>query len=53
MVIVNRNRFLGGIALLILSALAMLFLDGDASLPVAITLLVVGMALIASGRRSN
>ena len=49
----NRNRFMGGIVLLILSALAMLFLDGDASLPVAITLLVVGVALIASGRRRN
>ena len=52
-VTMNKNRFMGGIVLLVLSALAMLFLNGDASLPVAVTLLVVGVALIASGRRRN
>ena len=48
---VKRNRFFGGIVLLIVAALAFLFLDTDASLPVAITLLVAGIALVASSRR--
>ena len=53
MVTVKRNRFIGGIVLLVLAALAFLFLSTDASVPVAITLMVVGIALIASSRRGG
>ena len=49
----KNSRFYGGVALLLLSALAFLFLSTDASIPVAITLMVVGIALIASSRRRS
>ncbi len=50
---VKRNRFIGGVALLVLAALVFVFLKTDASIPVAITLTVVGVALVAVSRRGN
>jgi hypothetical protein len=49
---VKRYQFLGGIALLILAALVFLILQNNNSIPIAITLLVVGIALIATSRRN-
>jgi hypothetical protein len=48
---VRRNQFIGGIALLVLAALILLFQDTSASVPVAVTLTVVGITLVASSRR--
>jgi hypothetical protein len=48
---VERNRLTGGIALLVAAALIFLALDTDSSVPVAIGLAVVGIALVASSRR--
>ena len=42
---------IGGIVLLILAALIFLFLDTGASVPVAITLTVVGVALVAVSKK--
>ncbi|MGD2178084.1 MAG: hypothetical protein PVG71_09710 [Anaerolineae bacterium] len=47
----KRNQFIGGVALLILAALIFLLLDTSASVPVAITLTVVGVVLVAVSRR--
>jgi hypothetical protein len=51
MMTVKRNQLIGGIGLLVLAALIFLFLETSASIPVAITLMVVGIALIATSRR--
>ena len=51
MMTVKRNQFIGGICLLVLAALIFLFLETSASIPVAVTLTVVGIALIATSRR--
>ena len=47
----KRNQLIGGIALLVLAALIFLLLETSASIPVAITLTVVGIALVATSRR--
>lgn len=47
----KRNQLFGGIGLLILAALVFIFMETDASIPVAIGLAVVGIALIAVSRR--
>lgn len=43
----NRDRFLGGIVLLIMAAFGFVFVDSVATLPIAITLAVAGIGLIA------
>jgi hypothetical protein len=48
---VKQSRLIGGIALLILAALIFLLLKTNASVPVAITLTVVGIALVAAARK--
>jgi hypothetical protein len=48
---VRKARLIGGIVLLVLAALIFLFLKTDASIPVAITLTVVGLATIVTARR--
>ena len=48
----RRNQLIGGIALLVIAALIFLFIETSASVPVAITLTVVGIALVATSRRS-
>ena len=51
MMTVKRNQLIGGIGLLVLAALIFLFLETSASIPAAITLMVIGIALIATSRR--
>jgi len=51
MMTVKRNQLIGGIGLLVLAALIFLFLETSASIPIAITLTVVGIALVATSRR--
>lgn len=46
-----KGRFIGGLLMMVGAAILLLFADGDYPLPVAIGLLVVGIALIASSRR--
>lgn len=48
---VKRYQLIGGIGLLVLAALIFLLLKTSASIPVAITLTVVGIALVATSRR--
>jgi len=48
---VNRYQLLGGIFLLVLAALIFLILETSNSIPIAITLTIVGIALIATSRR--
>ena len=50
---VKRNRLIGGIVLLVSGALGFLALDTSSSVPVAIALAVVGIALVASSRRRS
>ena len=51
MMTVKRNQLIGGVGLLVLAALIFLFLETSASIPVAITLMVIGIALVATSRR--
>jgi hypothetical protein len=46
-----RLRFIGGVLMMVAGAILMLFAGEDVPLPVAIGLLVVGIALVASARR--
>jgi hypothetical protein len=46
-----RARFIGGLVMMVAAALLMLFAKEDVPLPVALGLLVVGIALVASARR--
>jgi phosphate/sulfate permease len=48
---VKRNQFIGGILLLVLAAAIFLLVDTTASVPVAITLTVIGIVLVAVSRR--
>ena len=48
----KRNQFIGGLVLLVAAACVFLFLDTSATIPIAITLTVVGVALVASSRRN-
>jgi predicted membrane metal-binding protein len=48
---VKRNQFIGGIILLVLAAAIFLLVDTTASVPVAITLTVIGIVLVAVSRR--
>ena len=47
----NRYRLLGGIFLLILAALIFLILETVNSIPVTVTLMAVGIALITTSRK--
>ena len=47
----KRARLIGGVILALLATVLLLFWGSDASLPAAITLLVVGIALAATSRR--
>jgi len=47
----HRYQFIGGIVLMVLAAL--IFFLADASIAVPITVLVVGIALVASSRRRS
>lgn len=49
---VKRNQLIGGIGLLVLAAWISLFLETTESIPIAITLTVVGIALVATSGRS-
>jgi hypothetical protein len=49
----KRNRLIGGIVLLVSGALVFLVLDTSSSVPLAIALTVVGIALVASSRRRS
>ncbi len=46
-----RLRFIGGVLMMVAGAVLMLFAQEDVPLPVALGLLVVGIALVASARR--
>jgi hypothetical protein len=46
-----KLRFFGGVLMMVAGAVLMLFAGEDIPLPVAIGLLVVGIALVASARR--
>ncbi len=50
---VVQSRLIGGIALLILAALIFLLLKTEASVPIAIALTVVGIALVAGARKKG
>lgn len=47
----KRGQLVGGVLFLIAAALIFLFLESDASVPVASALAVVGIALIAVSRK--
>lgn len=47
----KKDQFFGGIVLLFATILIILTGDSSLSFPVAITLLVVGIALVAGSRR--
>jgi hypothetical protein len=46
-----RFQFVGGLLMMVAAAILLLFAREDVSLPVALGLLVVGIALVASARR--
>jgi hypothetical protein len=46
-----KLRFAGGLLMMVAAAILMLFAREDVSLPVALGLLVVGIALVATARR--
>ena len=50
-VIVKKAQLIGGIVLLVLAALIFLFLKTSASIPTAITLMIVGVVLVATARK--
>lgn len=45
---VNRYKFLGGVAILVLAALIFFIMETSSSIPIAIGLAMVGIALIAN-----
>ena len=47
----RRGQLIGGIILVTGAAAIFLFLDTEASVPVAITLTIVGLALVVGSRR--
>ncbi len=49
----DRNRFIGGIVLLVLAAFGYIFVESAAATPIAITLTIVGIALIATSRKGT
>jgi hypothetical protein len=49
--IMKKNQFIGGIGLLILAALMFILMDSQVTLPVAITLTVVGVVLVAGSKK--
>lgn len=49
----KRNQFIGGIIMLVGAAIVFLALESNASVPAAITLTVVGVALVAGSRRKS
>lgn len=49
----RRGQLIGGIILLAGAAVIFLFLDTDASVPGAITLMIVGLALVVGSRRKR
>jgi len=49
----DRNRFISGIVLLVMAAFGFIFVESLAAVPIAITLTVVGIALIAVSRRGE
>jgi len=51
--LVKRNQFIGGIIMLVGAAIVFLALESNASVPAAITLTVVGVALVAGSRRKS
>jgi hypothetical protein len=48
----KTKKFIGGIGLLILAALIFLLMATQATIPVAITLTVVGVMLVATGKKN-
>jgi uncharacterized membrane protein YccC len=50
-VIVKKAQLIGGVVLLVLAALIFLFLKTSASIPAAITLMAVGLVLVATARK--
>ena len=48
-----RGRLIGGILMLVAAALVLLGLESESSVLVAITLMVVGVALVATARRAG
>lgn len=48
---VNRYKFLGGVAILVLAALIFFIMETSSSIPIAIGLAMVGIALIANSRK--
>ena len=46
-----KAQFVGGLLMMVAAAVILLFVEGDFPLPVALGLLVVGIALIAGSRR--
>jgi hypothetical protein len=50
---VNKYQLLGGIALLVLAALIYLISNSGSSVPIAISLTVIGIALMATSRRAR
>jgi hypothetical protein len=48
----KTKQFIGGIGLLILAGLIFLLMDTQATIPVAITLTVVGVVLVAAGKKN-
>ena len=46
-----KGRLIGGIVLLVAAAAVFLTLGSDATVPVAIALIVVGIALVATSRK--
>ena len=47
----KKARFVGGLLLIVAAALVFIFKATSVPLPVAITLLIVGIALVATARR--
>ena len=47
----QKLRFIGGVLMMVAGAVLLLFAGEDMPLPVALGLLVVGIALVASARR--
>jgi len=50
-IVVKKAQLIGGIVLLVSAALIFIFLKTSASIPAAITLMVVGVALVATARK--
>jgi hypothetical protein len=50
-VIVKKNQFIGRVGLLLLAALIFLLMELKATIPVAITMTVLGIALVARTKK--